>query len=292
MAYRQEMFSATALTSGSGPRNIQKPVTTPAFSFPAHEDLSPYQLLKNRDLAGHGLFVVEGRYLVERMLASPCRPISLLCVPRAAEHFRGATAGRCPVIVREPEEISGIVGFAFHRGVLGCGFRPERIPPEALVTEPRGGSRPLIVVCPDLNDDANLGSILRSAVAFGAAGVLLGPRSCDPFSRRALRLSMGACLFARISRARDDGEAVAALRAGGFTIYGAANRPDALVLDGLHPAERGAIVIGNEGTGLDESWLCRCDALLRIPMGESLDSLNAAVAAGILLYGLTRRPGA
>jgi tRNA G18 (ribose-2'-O)-methylase SpoU len=256
--------------------------------LPAQEDLSPYHDLKTRDASGQGVFVVEGRHLVERMLASPCRPCSVLCVPADAEHFSALAAGRCPVIVREPGEISGIAGFDFHRGVLGCGFRPDPVPPAALTAGHGGEGRALLVVCPDLNDDANLGSVLRSAVAFRAAGVLLGPRACDPFSRRALRLSMGASLFARISRAREDDEALAALRSGSFAVYGAANRPDALDLEELRPAERAAIVIGNEGSGLDGRWLGGCDALVRIPMGDALDSLNAGVAAGILLYRLTR----
>lgn len=212
----------------------------------------------------------------------------MLCVAADAGHFRALAGGRCPVIVREPGEISSIAGFHFHRGVLGCGYRPDWIPPAILTALHGGGARTLLVVCPDLNDDANLGSILRSAVAFGAAGVLLGPRACDPFSRRALRLSMGASLFACVSRARDDDEAVAALRSGSFAIYGAANRPDALDLEELRPAERAAIVIGNEGSGLDKRWLSSCDALVRIPMGDTLDSLNAGVSAGILLYRLAR----
>jgi tRNA G18 (ribose-2'-O)-methylase SpoU len=251
------------------------------------DPLLPFRDLQASNLAAEGLFVVEGVFLAERLLRSSCRIHSLLCVPAAAPRFRDLADGRCPVVVAEESELRGIVGYRFHRGVLACGYRPSAAPlPEVLGgAEPESGR--LLVLCPDLNDDANLGSILRSALAFGAAGALLGSRCCDPYSRRALRLSMGASFLLPVARLSDEDEAARLLRAAGFLLYGAANHPDARELDDAERPLRLVIAIGNEGSGLSEDWLRRCDALVRIPMTSALDSLNAGVAAGIILYALS-----
>lgn len=250
-------------------------------------ELSPYRSLKDRSLAGDGLFVVEGPFLVERMLASDCRPHSVLCLPEAAARFRELAGGRCPVFTSSREELARIVGYPFHRGALGCGYRPPSAPLASLLDPASGSGRRLLLLCPDLNDDANLGSILRSAAAFGASGVLLGSRACDPYSRRALRLSMGASFFLPIARIDADERVPELIRAAGYAIYGAANRPTARPLAEVEPPSRLVVAIGNEGEGLDAIWLARCDLLVRIPMAETMDSLNAGVAAGIILYALS-----
>jgi tRNA G18 (ribose-2'-O)-methylase SpoU len=250
----------------------------------------PYSTLRDRVLAREGLFVTEGAYLVERMLGSGCRPHSVLCVPAVASRYESLCGGRCPVVVRDADELSRIIGFQFHRGVLGCGYRPAPTPLDELARGSSLSEARILVLCPDLNDEANLGSIARSAVAFGAAGLLLGPRSCDPYSRRALRLSMGASLFLGIASIGGAAQAAGALHAGGYAIYGAANCPQARALEELDAPRRLVIAFGNEGTGLGEAWTECCDALVKIPMGSELDSLNVGVAAGIVLYALRRAP--
>ena len=255
------------------------------------EDLEPFRQLKSRDLKAAGLFVAEGRFIVERMLASPCESRAVLCVPELALHFGELCRGRCNVIVRAAGELEAIAGYPFHRGVLGCGVRPSPLSLGGLIEHGeavrRKRGRSVLVLCPSLGEDANLGGVIRSAQAFGAAGLILHSGSADPYSRRSLRYSMGASLYARMARFGDEGEDAGRLRAAGYPLLALANRADAIPLAQVHVGPLVAAVVGNEGSGLDRGWLERADAVVRIPIAAETDSLNASVAAAIALYVLS-----
>jgi len=87
--------------------------------------LSEYRDLRDRDLRREGLLVAEGRWLVERLLASGWEVLSVLCAPRFAEHFLRLAAGRCPVRTADEQLLAPVAGFPFHRGVLAAARRPE-----------------------------------------------------------------------------------------------------------------------------------------------------------------------
>lgn len=261
----------------------KKPVVLPAFFL---SELEPFRRLKDRDLASEGLVIAEGPYLVERLLASRCPPRAVVCLPDLESRFLELARGRCPVRVLDRDAMRGLVGFPFHRGALACAERP---PLAELATITGAPGRSLVVVCPDLNDDANIGLVMRSALAFGAAGAILGTGSADPWSRRSLRLSMGASLFLPVARYTDGAAAADALVAARYRILGTANRPEATPLSEVARPERVAVLIGNEGSGLSAAWLDRCHEVARIPMESVLDSLGASVAAGIVLYAMSGR---
>jgi tRNA G18 (ribose-2'-O)-methylase SpoU len=261
--------------------------------------LRPFQHLKERDLRREGIFVAEGRLLVERLLASGWEVLSVLSTPRFAAHFRRLASGRCPVVVAAQEQVAAIAGFPFHRGVLAAGPRPplgelERF----LEAEARGpgGGPSMLLACPALTGAENLGAVLRSAAAFGVGGVLLGPRCCDPLSRRALKASMGAVFRLPLVELREERRAVALLEAAGFELVGASLAPAALPLADyrrgrVENRRKGALrkvvlVLGEEASGIPEPWRSGCDRVLTIPMAPGTDSLNVAVAAGIFLYCL------
>ena len=172
--------------------------------------------LKDRDLRREGLLVAEGRFLTERLLRSGWPVLGVLCSPRLEGSIRGLAAGVCPVQVLPDEEIAAIAGFAFHRGVLAVARRPELPHLEALLAP--GRSRATLVACPGIADAENLGSVIRSAAAFGADGVLVGKRSSDPWSRRALKVSMGASFVLPMAACRDEAQACRILRDAGYTV--------------------------------------------------------------------------
>ena len=153
-------------------------------------ELEPYRDLRDRDLRREGLLVAEGRWLVERLLASGWEVLSVLCAPRFAGHFRELAAGRCPVLTADEERLAKVAGFPFHRGVLAAARRP-RFPSLAAwlsgAAQPAGQGRAggdILVICPQLTGEYNLGSIVRSAAALGATALAMGARCCDPLSRR------------------------------------------------------------------------------------------------------------
>jgi tRNA G18 (ribose-2'-O)-methylase SpoU len=257
------------------------------------EGLGLYRDLRDRDLRREGLLIAEGRWLVERLLASGWQVVSVVCAPRFEEHFRRLAAGRCPVLVAGEEELAAVAGFRFHRGVLAAGRRPQLPSLEAfLAGRPSGqgaaGHRTL-VVCPQLTGEYNLGSIVRTAAAFGAEGLAVGARCCDPLSRRALKVSMGAGFRIPLVALGEEERAEGLLRAACYRIVGASPAPHARPLASFLRPARVAVVLGEEAEGLGNPWEARCDELLAIPMPGGADSLNVAVAAGIFLYALSGR---
>ena len=128
-----------------------------------------------------------------------------------------------------------------------------------------------------VNDPGNVGTVLRSALAFGAASVVLGPGTADPFGPKAVRASMGAVFSVPVARAR----AVEDLPGRKVALVARAGRP----LWDLHEEEV-ALVVGSEREGLTAEVVAGCDEVAHIPIRS--ESLNAAMAATIGLYESTR----
>jgi len=178
-----------------------------------------------------------------------------------------------------PELMSYLSPAKTPQGVLCvCGI-PERDLPRRL-----DGSR--YVVLDGVQDPGNVGTILRSADAFGADGVLLTGSCADPYGPKTVRATMGAVFRLEVWTCGAE-ELGALLRASGIPLYGAALRADtedARAVD----YSRCAIAIGSEGSGLSEKILSLCDRTVRIPMRERCESLNAAQAAAVLLWEAAR----
>jgi tRNA G18 (ribose-2'-O)-methylase SpoU len=252
-------------------------------------DLELYRDLRDRDLRREGLLIAEGRWLVERLLSSGWEVLSVLCAPRFAAHFLELAAGRCPVLTAEEDHLARVAGFAFHRGVLAAARRPRFASLAAWLSGRPAGApsgAATLVVCPQLTGEYNLGSVVRSAAALGAAALAVGPRCCDPLSRRALKVSMGAAFRLPLLALEEEAADLARLRAAGWRIAGASPAPQATPLGSWRRAGPVALVLGEEAGGLPEPWAEGCDLLLRIPMRDGVDSLNVSVAAGILLHSL------
>lgn len=241
-------------------------------------------------LAGRGLFVAEGRLVVERLLDMPRYAVrSAMLTPTAREAIAPALARRPDVLVYEVSQatMNGVTGFNLHRGCLAIAERPVPTSPEGLAA----GARCLVALERVANAD-NVGSIVRSATALGADGLLLDATSTDPFYRKALRTSMGAVLQLPFARATSDWAATLdGLSRAGFVLAALTPRADAPTLaEALAPlADRRLVLLaGHEGEGLGEETLARCPVHARIPMQAGVDSLNVATATAIALYELAR----
>jgi tRNA G18 (ribose-2'-O)-methylase SpoU len=230
-------------------------------------------------------FVAEGEKLVVRLLASGLPVESLLVGQRHAERFCDLGGPALAVYVVPDAWIEQIVGFDFHRGVLACGQRPARRRLSDLAAPT--GVQTTVVVCPNVQDPENLGAILRLSGAFGVDAVLVGPDCPNPFSRRVLRVSMGAAFALPIVEADDLETELAALAdAWGCERWGTVLDVSAEPLAGLVRPARLALLLGSEGHGLGPRWIAHCDRQVTIPMRPGTDSLNVAVATGIFLYQL------
>lgn len=141
-----------------------------------------------------------------------------------------------------------------------------------------------------MQDPANVGAIVRSAEAFGASGVVLTPGCASPYSPKALRASALSALRIPIAAGVEPNDAVAWARRGGARLAGAETRggeaPSAL--SGVRPL---VLIIGSEGRGISRALETALSFRVTIPLAGRVESLNAAVAAGILLALASGRAG-
>ncbi len=145
-----------------------------------------------------------------------------------------------------------------------------------------------IVLLESVRDPSNIGAIIRSAAAFGIDRLLISADCADIYHPKAVRASMGTLFSQAIDRTEDLPAAIRALRETGRRVYAAALDESALTL-GTVPLQKGdCVVIGNEGHGLTESTAAACDGSIIIPMSNRAESLNAAVAASILMWEFSR----
>jgi tRNA G18 (ribose-2'-O)-methylase SpoU len=264
----------------------------PQFPVESIDDprLACYRDLSEKNLTRQsGLFVAEGEKVVERLIASDFDVASVLAEPEFAAKYEPRVPDVTPIYVASRELLRATVGFNFHRGVVACGRRKPALSVDQILAR-MGNRQATVVACPDVQDPTNLGSIIRSTAAFGCDAILLGRKCADPFSRRVLRVSMGAVLQLPVVESGDLAADLKALRGAAFETTAAVIDPTAEPLAKAERGKRIAILLGSEGHGLSTEWLELADRRVTIPMQSGIDSLNVSVAAAVLLYHFCRRP--
>ncbi len=228
-----------------------------------------------------GQVLVEGVRSVEAAVAAGAPLLELVVGEgvRAEARVRAllARAG-VPVHVVPDAVVARLSDVQASQGVLAVA-RAVLVPPATLTTLHR------VLVLDGLQDPGNVGTILRTAAWFGVEAVLAGPGTADFFNPKAVRAAMGGLWDVRLARTGDLPAALAGLRAAGFALYGA----DLAGEDARtwQPATPSALVLGSEAHGLAPAVAAALDARVTVPghaARRGAESLNVAVAAGILLY--------
>jgi RNA methyltransferase, TrmH family len=229
-----------------------------------------------------GLFVAEGASLLVTARAHGFAPETL--VYRAAEGVvaKGLVAWALKSgaeVLEVSEAVLAKLASKDNPQSLLAVFRQRWAPPPDAASVPRADTW---IALEEVRDPGNLGTIIRTADAVGAAGVILVGTSCDPYSRECVRATMGS-IFA-VPLVRMTREAFLAWRQGW---------PGDVVgthLDGKEDFRKASyrapalLVMGSEGPGLSEPLIEACTRLVKIPMAGQLDSLNLAVATALMLY--------
>ena len=233
-----------------------------------------------------GLFVAEGVRSVDELLRSPVAVRGALVTaefgqtPRGAELLEALRQRGVPTEEVGPREFETASETESPQGVLAIGA----VPGLALSDLPWAESLRLLVL-DAVQDPGNVGTILRTAAAFGVTATFALPGTVDLWNAKVVRSGMGAhflhpCLTGTWDELdtfrRDRAMSVWAADAGGQSVRE------------LEPPQRLAIVVGNEGAGLSSPSRTRSDRLVALPLSGTVESLNVAVAAGILLYELRR----
>ena len=185
-------------------------------------------------------------------------------------------------------ELDQLAGTTAHQGVLAVVEDLSWATVDDILDRAETLGEDLLVVLLDgVTDPRNFGAIIRSAEVLGAHGVVVEERRSAPLSAVVAKTAAGATAHLPVAQTKNLPRLIEALKADGVWIYGAAGEA-AQDLGQTDFSGRAALVIGAEGEGLRRLVREKCDVLVRIPVRGQVQSLNAAVAAGILLYEMTR----
>lgn len=250
--------------------------------------------LRNKLEPEKGIFIAESPKVIGTALDAGCVPLSFLMERPHIEGSAAAVLARCPdtpVYTAPRETLQTLTGYALTRGVL-CAMRRPPLPSVEAVC---AGARRLAVL-EGIVDTTNVGAIFRSAAALHVDGVLLSPTCCDPFNRRAVRVSMGTVFQIPWTYLGQDAAdwpraGLDRLHALGFHTVAMALSDQARSIDdpALLAWEKLAIVLGTEGDGLAPATIARCDDTACIPMSHGVDSLNVAAASAVAFWQLRPR---
>lgn len=225
-----------------------------------------------------GLFLVEGRKMVSEALASAFPVETILCDMAQAENY-ASLLNQGDVALMPSHVLAAVCDTKTPQGIAAV---------VRMGAVPRLGKR--LVALDGVQDPGNVGTILRTADCAGMEGLLLSEQCADIFSAKVLRATMGSIFRMPVEVTGDLPGRLASLRRQGYSVLSSQ-------LDGTPFYQRQGIgecyvlVVGNEGNGVSLPVQQQATHRLRLPMRGGAESLNAAVAAGIMMYELTRELG-
>lgn len=258
--------------------------------------------LLNKDHPEEGMFIAESTKVIGRALDAGYEPLSVLVEKKQMEENEETSQimnrfddTKVSIFTADFEVLTKLTGFKLTRGML-CAMR--RKPLRKFQDLCDGINR--IAILENVQNPTNVGAIFRSAAALNMEAVLLSPGCSDPLYRRASRVSMGTVFQIPWTFIRDSNEmrckreviwpkqAIAELKKLGYKTAALALTDDSVSIDDseLMKEEKLAVILGNEGEGLENGTIALCDYTVKIPMTHGVDSLNVAAASAVAFWQL------
>lgn len=194
---------------------------------------------------------------------------------------------KIPVVFTDREYLDTTAGTRNHQGVICICEEYRYVDIDDIIRDSTSHTNALILILDGITDPQNLGSLIRSALCFGTAGLVIPENRSASVTPTVIKASAGAALHLPIARVVNIARTIDRLKEEGFWIYGA----DADGGDPLGSPDYNnhvVLVLGSEGRGIRPLVRKKCDFLISIPMTDRLDSLNVSVAGGIILYEIAR----
>lgn len=266
--------------------SLQKASATPAP--PSPDSIS---------LGGDGVFIAESRKVIDRAFAEYYQPfagVMDVCWVHQNEDLVAIMAERypdTPFVILNHQTMQSLTGYRTTKGPLMAFYRKPLPNPEELLAHAHR-----IAIFEDINNYTNMGALFRSAAALGIDAVFITPACYDPLYRRGLRVSMGAALQVPWTRLEaKPGQSwtetwFPLLHKHGFTTFALALTDTAYPLDNprLPKQNKSALILGNEGAGLQTQTIDQSDYTVIIPMAHAVDSLNVACASSVAFWEFMR----
>ena len=233
---------------------------------------------------------VAGRNAVMELLRSG-RPIDRILIEKGKREgslsvivAKAAEKG-IPVKDAAREKLDAMCPATNHQGVVAVAAMTEYCSvTDLLNVAEKKGEKPFIIICDGIEDPHNLGAIIRTAECCGAHGVVISKNRCCGVNFAVSKAACGAIEYMPIARVSNIASAIDQLKEAGVWVYAAdMDGTDYLKQDFSGAA---ALVIGSEGNGVSRLVKDKCDVIVSLPMKGHITSLNASVAAGILMYAI------
>lgn len=244
----------------------------------SQESVIEFTNLKDHVLNNRDLIVCETPKIVRKLFEHNIKIHKILCVEDFISHIPNHYEG--DVYVATPEFLNKIAGFKVHYQVLALADKPKDFALKNLDSK--------IFYLNGLSSAENIGSIARSLAGFDLNSLIIDGKTCSPYVRRAIRVSMGNIFQLKVHHSKDGLHTLNFLKSQGYLIVGTANRSDAHNLVSFKFPEKSVFIIGSEGHGIDQSTQELCDVFVKIPINHTVAHLNASHAATIFMYQINR----
>lgn len=237
-----------------------------------------YQQFREHAFKADGSFVADSPKVVNLLLEEAIEVRSILSTQEYYDAHSSllSNINDANFYLATKEQMQNIVGHKIHHNVMMHGIRPK----ETLLRE-LGDT---IIMLDEISSTQNIGAIARSAAALGIDAYLVPRRGPHPYSRRALRVSMGHISLLDIHSYDDIIVTIKKLKAYGYRVYAAEVTKDSTPLSAVKVAQKWVLLMGHEGSGLNQEVLEICDEVVTIEMMEGVKSFNVGIAASIMMY--------
>ncbi len=231
---------------------------------------------------------IAGRNSVAELLRSG-RPVDRIVVERSKREgsisvlLAKAAERGIPIKEAAREKLDAMCPNTNHQGIVAVAAMTEYCAVEDILDVARSrGEKPFVIVCDGIEDPHNLGAIIRTAECCGAHGVIIGKNRCCGVNFAVSKAACGALEYIKIARVVNIVSAIDTLKDAGVWVYAAD-------MDGVNYKKQdfsgaAALVIGSEGRGVSRLVRDKCDVIVSLPLRGKITSLNASVAAGVMMY--------
>ncbi len=240
--------------------------------------LSIYAQLRDNSFSKDNSFIADSPKVVNLLLKTDIHVKSILATQEYYDEFEELLLDKkdADFFVADKKLLESIVGHKIHHNCMMHGLRAEETSLEKLDDN--------IIMLDAITSSENVGSIARSAAALGVHSYLLSKQAPHPYSRRALRVSMGHVSMLKTHIYDDIFVTLKKLKKLGYTIFAAEITPDAIKLSQIKIPKKWVLLMGHEGKGISKEVLNECNKIVKIEMIPEIKSFNVGVAASIIMY--------
>jgi tRNA G18 (ribose-2'-O)-methylase SpoU len=241
-------------------------------------ELQIYHQFREHAFKADGSFVADSPKVVNLLLEEGLEVRSILATEDYYESYASLIAEQRKAIlyVATKEQMQNLVGHKIHHNVMMHGIRPKETPLSELGDN--------ILMLDEISSTQNVGAIARTMAGLGIDSYLVPSYAPHPYSRRALRVSMGHIAMLKVHIYTQLEETLLALKQEGYRIYGAEVTENSTALSSVKVTDKWVLLMGHEGFGLSPEILSLCDEIVTIEMMEGVKSFNVGIAASIMMY--------